>query len=290
MKIRKIIIILIVILVIIVGLNYIRLSMKKAAMPPQVGKSPSLDEAPVRVYGLIEPLGREVFVGPIQPRRVVRIYVKEGDLVKANELLIQLDDDLERQSLQIAESRREEAVRRLKILENELIPKRELARREAIRPFELSQLELQAKLQEQQIATASAEVEMAKAQLDKLQLRSPITGVVYKMDVRLGELLTPQDYGRIIIGSPQKQVRMFVETFWLDRVHVGQRFVVKEAETLREVGQGEVVSISNYVGARDFRTEDKLERIDTKYGQAILKLDKLVQTPIGMLVVCEKLD
>ncbi|MGC8989902.1 MAG: hypothetical protein ACP5MD_07260 [Verrucomicrobiia bacterium] len=49
-----------------------------------------------------------------------------------------------------------------------------------------------------------------------------------------------------------------------------------------------MTAISPYVGARDFRTEDRLERLDTKYGQVILRLDSASSLPINLQVLCEK--
>lgn len=287
MKPKKIIIILLIILVAMVGLNYIRLSLQKASTPPQLGKEPSLEDTPLKVYGIVEPLGREVYIGPTQPRRVLEVAVKEGDIVKINDVLIRLDDELERKSLKIAESRFEEAIKRLSILQDDLVKKRELIKSKSISEFELSQIELQAKLQEQQIETARAEIELQKAQLDKLTLRSPIDGVVYKMDIRVGELLTPQDYSRIIIGKKEKQVRMFVEVFWRDRIKLNNKVLIKDGTTLETIGQGTVISVLPYMGARDFRTEDPLERIDTKYQQVIVTFDSSSNAPLGLLVQCE---
>ena len=50
-----------------------------------------------------------------------------------------------------------------------------------------------------------------------------------------------------------------------------------------------VGEILPYVGSRDFRTEDRLERLDTKYVQAILELDTAPDVPIGLLVLCERM-
>jgi len=113
---------------------------------------------------------------------------------------------------------------------------------------------------------------------------------VYKMDVRLGEQLTPQDYSRIVLGDREKQVRMFVEVFWMGRVRVGDRFAVREAESLRQLGTGRVVEVLPYVGSRDFRTEDRLERLDTKYIQVILELESPQDPAIGLLVLCERVE
>ncbi|MFZ7111762.1 MAG: efflux RND transporter periplasmic adaptor subunit [Desulfatiglandales bacterium] len=288
MKARTLVAALLVLLVVIGGSMYILVSLRKAAAPPEFGKAPSLDEAPVRVYGLIEPLEREVFVGPLQARRVTAVLVKEGAPVKAGQILCTLDADIERQALRVAESRLEEALRRLELTLDDLRRKKKLVSERVAPEFELSRLELQAKLEEQQIATSRAEVELHRVEIMKLTLRSPIAGMVYKMDVRVGELLTPQDFTRLVLGCSEKQVRLFLETFWLGRVRIGDRFTVREAETLRDVGSGIVEAISPYVGARDFRTEDSLERLDTKYAQAILRFETPATALIGMQVICER--
>ena len=207
---------------------------------------------------------------------------------EAGTVLCRLDDEVERQALRVAELRVEEARRRRDLTEDDLGRKRRLSADEVIPEFDLSRVALQARLEDQQIETALAEVELRRVELEKLTLRSPLTGIVYRMDVRAGELLTPQDYGRIVVGPAGKQVRIFVETFWLGRLKTGERLRVREAETGREVGTGTVRTISPYVGTRDFRTEDRLERIDTKFAQAVLELDAPTEAPIGMQVVCER--
>ena len=168
-----------------------------------------------------------------------------------------------------------EVERRIALTEDILQRNEKLAPSGAIAQEALVRTRLTRKLEQQQLATARAEVELRRCELDKLTLRSPVDGCVYKMDVRVGEQLTPQDYGRIVLGKREKQVRMFVEVFWMGRVRVGDRYAMREAESLRDLGLGRVVEVLPYVGARDFRTEDRLERLDTKYVQAILELETL---------------
>jgi multidrug efflux pump subunit AcrA (membrane-fusion protein) len=344
MKIRAVVGFLLVALVVIVGLFYVQASLRRASAPPQPGLTPSLDDAPARVYGRVEPLGREVFVAPRQSRRVARVLVQEGRTVAAGQPLCELDADVERQALQLALSREREfeaqldlvldelkrkepltasgpvanqqalrvAVLRVresearldlaldelkraetlfrdgtvteqdyiqKSLEAELL-RRQIATARAEAEIEFGQKTLEAELLRKQIATAQAEVELKRRELDTLVLRSPIEGFLYTFDVRLGEQLNPQDYQRIVLGKPEKQVRLFLESFWIDKVRAG--------ETLREVGLGKVVSVSDYVGARDFRTDDSLERLDTKYAQAILQLEGATPVPLGKVVLCER--
>lgn len=288
MKLRPVLSILLLLVVVAIGAAYIVPSLRKSAAPPQPGKTPVLDETSMRLYGLVEPLGREVFIGPWQARRVTAIAVKEGDRVDAGQPLCTLDADLEVQALRVAESQLEAARRRLDVTLDELQRVKAVSTRGAASEIELRQIELRTKVDEQQVATAQEEIELRRIEIEKLTLRSPIAGLMYKLDVRVGEQLTPADYARIVVGPAERQVRIFVETFWLGRVNVGNRFVVREVETLREIGAGSIEAVSPYVGARDFRTEDRLERLDTKFAQAILRFDGPVSAPIGMQVLCER--
>lgn len=288
MKPRTILTFLFLVLVLIVWLSYTRISLHKASAPPEPPRAPSLSESPVRVYGRVEPLGREVFVGPQQSRRVTRIFVKEGQGVKAGQVLCELESDIERQSLRVAGARAEELARRLDLALDDLSRKEKLLASDAIAEFDVSQKRLEVKLLRQQLATAKEEVELRKRELATLTLRSPIEGLVYKFDVRVGEQLTPQDYERIVLGKQEKQVRVYIESFWTDNVHVGDRLIIRDSETLAVLGEGRVTAISPYVGTRDFRTEDALERLDTKYAQAILRMEGIREIPIGKMVLCER--
>jgi len=123
-KVRAIAVLLFLILIVVIGISYIQISLRKASAQPVPSRTPSLDAAPIRLYGLVEPLDREVFVGPQQERRVERIFVQEGQNVSAGQALCELEQAVERQALESAISRVKEFEGRLHILLDEL--KREL--------------------------------------------------------------------------------------------------------------------------------------------------------------------
>lgn len=289
MKIRNFFVYLVIISIAFLALTFILSSLRKASAPYEKGKTPSLEDSPIRIYGRVEPLGREVFVGPQRAKKITKIYVREGQYVKKGDILLELDSEVEAQAYNLALSKVAEYQRRLDLVLDDLRRKQELLKEEIIPEFNVSQKRLEVRLLEQQIEVAKQEAELRKKELETLTLRAPVDGFVYKLDVRIGELFTPENYERIIIGNPQKQVRLFVESFWIDRVKVGDKFRVIDAENNREVGVAKVVYISEYVGARDFRTEDALERIDTKYAQAIVEFERVVPIKIGKLVLCEKI-
>ena len=55
---------------------------------------------------------------------------------------------------------------------------------------------------------------------------------------------------------------------------------------MRNIGLDKIIAVSEYVGARDFRSEDTFERLDTKYAQAILQVAGTASVPLGKLVLC----
>ncbi|MGB9624239.1 MAG: efflux RND transporter periplasmic adaptor subunit [Phycisphaerae bacterium] len=263
-------------------------SFRRSAMPPAVGRPPNLDQAPLRLYGLLEPRGREVFVGPPVAKRVIAVLAKEGMSVVSGQVLVQLDAEVEQQALRVAQAAVEEARARVALAQDEFDRVTQLVPASAVSKTELSRATLTLEREKRAVETALAVVESRRVEADQLTLRAPIDGRVYKLDVRVGELLTPQDASRIVLGPREKQVRLFVEVFWLSRVRPGDRFTVRDAESLALIGEGRVAEVLPYVGPRDFRTEDRLERLDTKYGQAILLLEADCDSSIGLLVLCER--
>ncbi len=65
-------------------------------------------------------------------------------------------------------------------------------------------------------------IDVAKAKLEQTVLRSPIEGIVYKLDVHLGETLASNDNDRIILGSDKLWVKLSVESFWRDKIAIGK--------------------------------------------------------------------
>jgi hypothetical protein len=134
---------------------------------------------------------------------------------------------------------------------------------------------------------ARAEVRRAEALVEQLELRSPIAGIVYKMDVRLGEMLVAGGEGEcpIVLGSPRLWVRLYVESFWAPGVSVGSSFDVYDSETGELIGTGEIISKTQYVGRKAYRTDEPGERFDTGYQEAVLELESAGPgVPVGLAV------
>jgi len=262
-------------------------SLSKSAKPFESAQPPALPNTPARIYGIIEPLGGEVYIAPPVPRTVQAIYVSEGSIVKKGQPICLLDCDIEKTELEIAKSKIKEIESKIAITKDEFSRKQELFKEKAIPELEYEQLRLQLEYEKTMLKTALAAYDQAKTQLERLLLKSPVDGGIYKLDIHNGELFTPQDYKKIIIGNRQKQVRMFVESFWRNRITINGKVIIKDSETTEPIGKGWITAILPYIGTRDFRTEDALERIDVKYQQVLVKATFSKDVPIGLLVQCE---
>ncbi len=280
-----------ILIVVLSGSYFVVVSLRSSAETPKAGVAPAIDEAPARVYGVVEPLGREVFVSPPVARRIVEVSVREGDEAKRGQLLCVLEHDTEEKTLAVTHAAVVEARKKLALSEETLRRNKNLYEQGLLPQSEYRDSELRVDYEREQLRVAEAQAAVEAARLEELYLRSPIDGVVYKFDVRLGETLTPTDNSRIVLGLPERQVRLFVEVFWQGRISVSARYEIRNAEDGERLGTGTVVSIAPYVGRRDFRTEDSQERFDTKYQQVVLELDTggLPKPRIGLAVMAELL-
>ena len=270
------------------ALFYITGVLKKSSPPPQVAYVPVIDKIPVRIYGFVEPERREVFVSPLETRRVEKIFVREGDFVKKGQVLCMLENSVEIARLKLAESKVESSKMSLAISDAELKRKRDLFNKKISDEYAYTQADLRKKLAEEAIRVAEKEVELASSEYERLQLKSPVDGKLYKFDVRQGETLSTDDNSKIIIGSPDLWVRLYVESYWIDKINEGMEFEIQNTETKEKIGSGKVVFKSLYMGERNFRSEDIKERLDTRVQEVVLALEtEKKDIPLGLSVMAE---
>ncbi len=281
-KMRSILIWVIVILVVF----FVGFSVKRSAPVKSAPVPPKLADAPARVYGAVEPLGGAVYVAAQVPRSVARIAAREGDTVRAGQTLAVLESSVEEAKVNAAFDRATAAEKAYAISREAYDRAAGLFAAKGISEQEFRQALLKAGLDSANYGAAMADAELARAQLEQLTLKAPVDGIVYKLDLRLGQTLAAGDDSKITIGSPRQQARMFVESFWLGRLKMGDSYKVVNSETGRELGTGRVASLSPYVGGRTVRTDDANERFDAEYQVVVLELDT-AGLPLGLNVIAE---
>ncbi len=278
---------LILILVLAISIFIVQTFMKSSPAPI-VAQPPVLNESPVRVYGVTEPVGREVFVSPTETKEVVKIFVQEGDTVKEGQTLCVLDNEVELAQLQSTLAKVESAKKSLSIIRDEMKRTKNLYAKNVDSEYKYTQALLKVELEKSNLTVARKEVELDRARLEQLELTSPINGKIYKFDVRLGETLEAGDNTRIILGSADLWVRLFVEAYWQDTIDLDSQFKIYNSETGACLGMGTVIYKAPYMGRRNFRTEDSQERFDTKFQEIVLLLtSERDAIPMGLSVVAE---
>lgn len=252
---------------------------------------PDLAQSPARVYGFVEPAGREVLVWPPFARRVTAIWVEEGDTVSAGDRLCTLENSVELREVQLARARVASYRKALELSRDLRDRAGRLLADSATAEIEYTQARLKAELDSTNVLVAQEEVERAQALVDQLELTAPMDGIVYRLDVRLGETLSPGEGGEecpIILGAPEYWVRLYVESFWGDKVSEGAAYEIYEAETGRYVGKGTVIYKAPYLGRRGFRSEDVNERFDVGYREIVLELaSERTDLPLNLSVVAD---
>jgi HlyD family secretion protein len=131
------------------------------------------------------------------------------------------------------------------------------------------------------VKAATSRKEQAKATMDRLTVRAPIAGKVFQVRMRAGEYFNPQGSEPLVImGDVSKiHVRMDVDERDVARVHVGTpAFATANAFSGKRFA-GKVVDVGRRMGRKNIRTDDPVERIDTKILEVVIELD----APEGLL-------
>jgi multidrug efflux pump subunit AcrA (membrane-fusion protein) len=267
---------------------FIFTSFKRSSEPPVIAAPTDFSAVPVKVYGIIEPAGHKVFVGSPVTKRVTEIYVQEGDRVKVGQRICDLENNVEKKEEELFLAKVSLSQKSFVLSTDELKRSKKLFKTKIDSEYKYTQAKIKNELDLKRIKVAKSELDVAKAKLEQTVLRSPVEGVVYKLDVHLGETLASNDNDRIILGSDKLWVKLSVESFWRDKIAIGSVFTVYDSETRENLGKGTVIQRSPYMGRRDFRTEDMQERFDTKFQEFILEFNSSKENiPIGLSVLAE---
>jgi multidrug efflux pump subunit AcrA (membrane-fusion protein) len=263
-------------------------SFKRSSEPPKIAAPTDFSAAPVKVYGIIEPAGHKVFVGSPVTKRITEIYVKEGDRIKAGQRICDLENSIEKKEVELSLAKISLSQKSFVLSTDELKRTKKLFKTKIDSESKYTQAKINNELDLERIKVAKSELDVAKAKLEQTVLRSPIEGLVYKLDIHLGETLASNDTDRIVLGSDKLWVKLSVESFWRDKIALGSTFTVYDSETRESLGEGTVIQQSPYLGRRDFRTEDMQERFDTKFQEFILEFNSSKENiPIGLSVLAE---
>jgi HlyD family secretion protein len=136
------------------------------------------------------------------------------------------------------------------------------------------------------VLAAQARRDQARALLDRLTIRAPIAGEVLSIKFRSGEYYNPGAGEAVVLGDTRVlRVRMDVEERDIGKIRKGLRAHVTADAFPGERFPGRVVEIGRRMGRKNIRTDDPVERIDTKILEVVIELDRRDGLIPGLRVV-----
>jgi HlyD family secretion protein len=129
--------------------------------------------------------------------------------------------------------------------------------------------------------------DVAKAQLAKCDIRSPIDGVVLRKYASKGELVSIYDPKPIFSLAPvnRYRVRAEIDEYDIKRVHVGQTVSIVIVPPSAERLTGTVVEIGKMMGRRTILTTDPADKSDRDVLEIVVDIkDNVGELPIGLRV------
>lgn len=183
----------------------------------------------------------EVHVGPRMSGRVQKIFAQEGDKLKADQPIVELDaaELTARRALAVAQidsatHDAESQSATLEFLRDDARRQQELLKRKVISPTDAEKAGSSARAQEKVVEAAQTRVIQARAQLAdidaqlaEMQVKAPTDSVLEVLSVKVGDVLPANREVATLLLPQHLWVRVFVPESWLGLIKVGDHVRVR---------------------------------------------------------------
>ena len=276
----------------IVGFLFLSRQMHSSTPVPPPVVEPSISPFPHSIggTGLIESVGENVVIGPVESGSVEKVFVKTGDRVKKGDPLFQTESSAQRTML---ESRLKEIgllEANLGVALQTMKEKKDLADRMArLRANNVNSVEeaVQADFEYEtaraKYASALADLDLSKAKLVEAQaalerttVRSPKDANILQVNIHEGEFSQPfLDDGAMVIGDLTRlQVRVDIDENNASRVSPKAKALAFAKGDTRKPIPLQFSLIEPLVIPKKSLTGEKPDRVDTRVLQIIYTCDR----------------
>ena len=280
----------------LVAVSFSSLGDSSRNSPPEKTSEPDIRAVEsVAALGQLSPLGEvRRLAAPISgfggTPRVARLLINEGDAVKKGEVLAVFDNRPQILSdVKIIESRINTLLIKIKLQKRQVTRYNEAATQGAASLVLLDQEQDELVKLEGQLQEAIAELTGLRSDLSNSELKTPIDGVILRINARVGE--RPGEDGVLEVGANQF-MEALIEVYESDinRVKIGQ-LVLLTSENGGFTGtlKGKVKTISPQVRQRRVLSTDPTGDADARIIEVRVTLDansaELVSELTGMKVI-----
>ncbi|MBM4359051.1 MAG: HlyD family efflux transporter periplasmic adaptor subunit [Deltaproteobacteria bacterium] len=137
------------------------------------------------------------------------------------------------------------------------------------------------------VASATAQRDEAKLRLERLTVKAPSAGEVLQVKYRVGEYYQPAAVEPLVVlgDTARLRVRMDLDERDVARIAVGaSAFVTADGFPGRRFA-GKVAELGRRMGRKNVRSDDPIERIDTKILEVVIDLDDAKDLVPGLRVL-----
>jgi HlyD family secretion protein len=143
-----------------------------------------------------------------------------------------------------------------------------------------------------QLKAAEARLQSAQVELARRTVRAPSAGELLQIKIRPGEYYQPGGAEPLaILGDTRTlRVRLDVDERDIAKLKPGQRAQIQASAFPGQLFEGRVVLIGRRMGRKNVRTDDPVERVDTKILEVVIELDAPGPLLVGLQVRGYMLD
>jgi RND family efflux transporter MFP subunit len=239
-------------------------------------------QSTLSVSGTVSALpNQDVRVSSLVPGRVARMMVAEGDRVREGQELAKIDDRPFRDQVQQAQAAVDQAKAnlensRLSLQRNESLLERGIAARK-----DVEDARTQASVNKAALSQAEAALSLARLNLGRTEVRSPLTGMVVKRLLSVGEQVDGTAAQPVFEVASTGEVELFgnVPALYLDKIRLGQVLEISSEAFPGKVFHSRIVAISPAV---DPATNVGLVRIRIANGARLLRLGMFLTAQVPL--------
>ena len=206
---------------------------------------------PFMPNGLTKPTQRVELAVPVQGL-VKDVNVKPGDTVKVGQVLVQLDDKVEKKRLESLRIDADSDIQE-KAATAELAQKRKEQERKQAEGFSVSEREeaklavdvgeLRVQLAAQDRVKKTADLQAQEALIDRMKIVSQLDGVVEKVDADPGEVVDPAKPALVVVDNSKIDVEASLPTAQVNKLKVGDIVEVRYADE-SDAKQAKIIFLS----------------------------------------------
>lgn len=192
------------------------------------------------------PPNQDVRVSALVPGRIAELTVAEGDAVKAGQILAKLDDRTYRDQLQQAEAALQQAKANLDNVKLSHARNEDLFQRGIVARKDLEDSRTQESVAAAALQQAQAALELARLQVARSEIVSPLSGVVAKRFVSVGEQVDGTAAQPIVEVANLRQIEFLgnAPAMYLAKMRPGESVDVTTEAAPGKKFPGRVVAVS----------------------------------------------